>query len=241
MWPSEDTAVRLYNWANVGLIFSLVFGVVSTGLVVWMGHVKETYTQEELAGTKRLAAETDLKRIALVNRILDIFGPRQLSPEQSVGIVKNLAGLKGTTIDVYIMDIGDSPDSPEFKDSVKTGLAILHLLRAAQMEAEGWVLSSCQGAMAKQVNISVAWNGSDNDRKIAGEVLAAFPRDLGIFSEVENGSEIAYCKKFSGLDRDRPNKRRPGAAISIVIGRKINPLLTREMLELDDDSNISHR
>jgi hypothetical protein len=62
MWPSENTASRLYNWANIGLIFSLSFGVISTVLVVWMGNIKEAFSNEKLAATTdRLGkAEQDL-------------------------------------------------------------------------------------------------------------------------------------------------------------------------------------
>ncbi|MFZ0340028.1 MAG: hypothetical protein WAL45_18510 [Terracidiphilus sp.] len=65
MWPTEETAARLYNWANLGLIFGLCFGVVSTVLVVWMGNVKESYSNEKIAATtERLtAAQEELARL----------------------------------------------------------------------------------------------------------------------------------------------------------------------------------
>ncbi len=65
MWPTEDTAARLYNCANLGLIFSLCFGVASTVLVVWMGNVKEGYSNERIAATTdRLTnAQEELARL----------------------------------------------------------------------------------------------------------------------------------------------------------------------------------
>jgi len=48
MWPSEDWASRLSDWANIGLIFSLAAGVISTVLLVWMGNVKESYLKTHL-------------------------------------------------------------------------------------------------------------------------------------------------------------------------------------------------
>jgi len=212
----------------VGLALSLA-ALIATN-EAFNGKIAELNAQAKEAQLR--AAQADLKRTELANRMLDIFGPRQLTPEQSAEIVKKLASLKGTKIDVYVMDIGDPPDSPEFKDSVKTGRAVLRILSDSRMNAEGWILNSCQGATANQLNVSVAGNGSDNDRKIAQKVLAAFPRELGIFSELQNGSEVAYCKQFSDLDKDKPHKRGHDATISITIGKKINPLLTPEMLEL---------
>jgi hypothetical protein len=164
------------------------------------------------------------------NRIVDIFGPRH--PERhAADIVKSLTGLESTKIDVYIEDVGDPPDSPEFKDSLKTGSAVLRLLEAAHMNAEGWILNSCQGGHAEGLNVTLAWNANNNDRKIAQQVLDSFPHELGTFSTVQDASPIAVCNKFSDLDSGKPNDRQPDAAISITIGRKINPILTREMLE----------
>ena len=51
MWPSEEVAFRLYDFANWGLIAGLVVGVISTVLLVWMGNVKETYLRRDLATT----------------------------------------------------------------------------------------------------------------------------------------------------------------------------------------------
>lgn len=144
--------------------------------------------------------------------------------------MKKLAGLGGAKIDVYVEDIGDPPDSPEFRDSVKTALAVLRMLRAAHMNAGGWILNSCQGGHAEALNVTVSGDASDNDRKVAQKVLDSFPHELGAFTAVQDGSPAAICTS-SDLDKDRPNKRKPDAAISITIGRKINPLLTREMLE----------
>jgi hypothetical protein len=59
MWPSEQTASRLYDLANWGLIAGLVLGVISTGIVVWMGNVKEDYLKRELAATNERAAHAD--------------------------------------------------------------------------------------------------------------------------------------------------------------------------------------
>jgi hypothetical protein len=56
MWPSLETASRIADWANVSFIASLVIGVVSTILIVWMANVKETHwDSERMASAERIA------------------------------------------------------------------------------------------------------------------------------------------------------------------------------------------
>jgi hypothetical protein len=57
MWPSFETAVRLYDVANICLIGALVIGVIATAFVVWMGNVKEEYLRRDLADTNARAEE----------------------------------------------------------------------------------------------------------------------------------------------------------------------------------------
>ena len=72
MWPPEETAARLYNLANFGLIGSLIVGAASTVLVVWMGNVKEGYLTDRLgkavieagsANERAAKAQTDLAKL----------------------------------------------------------------------------------------------------------------------------------------------------------------------------------
>lgn len=64
MWPSEEWATKIADLSNGFLIASLVVGVISTFLVVWMGNVKEAYlkqslrrSEERAAGLEKQAAE----------------------------------------------------------------------------------------------------------------------------------------------------------------------------------------
>lgn len=59
MWPSAETASRLYELANIGLIIGLVVGVVSTVLVVWMGNVKEGYLNRALTDSRERTASLE--------------------------------------------------------------------------------------------------------------------------------------------------------------------------------------
>jgi len=55
MWPSEYSASKLYELANLGLIVGLIIGVLSTVLIVWMGNIKESYLKISLAATNERA------------------------------------------------------------------------------------------------------------------------------------------------------------------------------------------
>jgi len=59
MWPSEEWASRLSDWANIGLLASLIVGVISTGLLVWMGNVKEAYLRGHITETNARAAANE--------------------------------------------------------------------------------------------------------------------------------------------------------------------------------------
>jgi hypothetical protein len=61
MWPTLETASRIYDWANITLIVSLVAGVISTVLVVWMGDKKEAYLKFELSDRAADAAHAELQ------------------------------------------------------------------------------------------------------------------------------------------------------------------------------------
>jgi len=97
------------------------------------------------------------------------------------------------------------------------------------MDAEGWLLEDCHGSSASNVVVSVRQPSTDADRTIALRVLKALQSEIGTDPEISDYPP--YCAKYSDLEKSRPNKRKHDATISITIGRKISPLLTREMLE----------
>ena len=97
------------------------------------------------------------------------------------------------------------------------------------MDAEGWLLEDCHGAGAYNVVVSLRPPGSNLDRNIAMRVLESLQPEIGTYPEISDQSP--FCAKFSDLDQSRPNEGKHDAAISITIGRKIDPLLTREILQ----------
>jgi hypothetical protein len=85
MWPSLPTANHIADWANIFFIGSLVVGVVSTVLIVWMANVKEGYwelarqdSDVRLAqlnnDTARLTAENLALQTVLLPRHAGILG-----------------------------------------------------------------------------------------------------------------------------------------------------------------------
>lgn len=184
------------------------------------------------------AAQADLKRVQLQNRIVNIFGVRHMTEEQSGRIANKLAGLGGAKIDVYVLAIGNPYSADDSEDSENIGRTVVNALRAppALIDAEGSLLEDCHGSGASNVFVSVALPSSDADREIATRVQKALQPEIETDPEISD--QTPSCTKFSDLDKSRPNKRNHDAAISITIGRKINPLLTREMLEPDDKEKV---
>ena len=101
MWPSEATASLIANIANIALIASLVVGVVSTFIVVWMGNVKEGYLKREIAIAHERAAELNQKaeeeRLARV-KIEERLAPRHITQAQQNSIEKKLSEFKNNRV-----------------------------------------------------------------------------------------------------------------------------------------------
>jgi len=179
--------------------------------------------------------EADLKRVALANRILDIFGPRQLTAEQSARIVARLADLKGVKIDVYVYGVDNPYVISDFEDSRKIGVEVLRILKRAHMNATGWILKDCHGSWA--TGLVIATTGDDaEDTRIGSQVIKALQGETGTDPNVEKFLfPPNWCTTASDLDESAPNKRQHDAKISIIVGRKFTPILTREMLEPEDE------
>ena len=247
--PVRPSLLKLWvEIISVVLVAGGVFGELAIGVVITSinGTLRSqeatlqddsgqlvALIDQEAAGANERASQADKKRLELENRIVDIFGTRQLTPGQSTDIVKKLSGLKGVKVDVFVFAIGNPYSATEVRNSKDFGRAVVHVLGdGAHMDAEGWLLDSCHGSGASNLVVAVTGNNGD-DQKIAYRLIKAFPSSIGIDPVPE--VYPPYCEKFSDLDKSRPNKRKHDAAISITIGSKISPLLTREMLEPVDE------
>jgi len=107
MWPSLETASRLYNLANIGLIIGLVISVISTILVVWMGTIKEGYLNRALADSRERIAESNERaanaeqKAAEAKLALEKYkAPRILTKEGQSRITFKMAQFSGVTFDI---------------------------------------------------------------------------------------------------------------------------------------------
>ena len=134
MWPSESGASRIYDCANVGLIFGLAIGVVSTALVVWMGKVKESYSEAE-------------------NRRLNVLiQPRFLTLQQQRHIGAALLPFKGQKVMVWVASLND-PESYHFAEQ------IFAACRAARLDCQ-FLASSPNGrqySAITETGIKINW------------------------------------------------------------------------------------
>lgn len=75
MWPSLESATRAYDIAGIVFLISLVVGVLATGIILWMGSVKESHWEQEKrdsserisaneAKTARAIADSDIAKKA---------------------------------------------------------------------------------------------------------------------------------------------------------------------------------
>lgn len=120
MWPSFETAVRLYDAANFSLVGALAVGVIATALVVWMGNVKEEYLRRDLADTNARAEEAkaassganaraaELEKEAAnarleTERIKEAVAWRVISPENASELGKVLSATPGS-VNLRYMD-----------------------------------------------------------------------------------------------------------------------------------------
>jgi hypothetical protein len=124
MFLSEAWANRLFDYANVALVLSLVTGVAATALVVWTGGVKEQYLNVELTATKERAAtlENDAAQAKLeLQKLKDETGPRKLDREI---FQKTLEGQPSAPVEILYMR--DDADSLEFAQEIENDLVHAH-------------------------------------------------------------------------------------------------------------------
>jgi len=107
MWPSEATASRLYDIANIALIAALVIGVIATALVVWMGNVKEGYLKLDLARVNNEAAQAKLEQ----ERLKTQLAWRDITPQQAKLISDSL---RKTPMEITIAWISGDAEGSEF-------------------------------------------------------------------------------------------------------------------------------
>ncbi len=108
VWPSLETASRIADWANIFFIGSLVVGVISTILIVWMANVKEEHwaaqrgesneriaeANERAAEATKIAEQERLERVKIEERLAD----RSISDEAYWALIAKLVEFCRTRI-----------------------------------------------------------------------------------------------------------------------------------------------
>ncbi|TAK90286.1 MAG: hypothetical protein EPO06_09915 [Burkholderiaceae bacterium] len=111
LWPSLEIATRVFDWANIALIISLVAGVASTALVVWMGSIKEDYLEQELATTNERAAIAEQRTAEAQLKLEELrkqVRPRHITQAQQQEIANKLSAYKG-----HLVSLGVKPSNNE--------------------------------------------------------------------------------------------------------------------------------
>lgn len=136
MWPlSLESSTRIYDLANLGLIVSLVGGVISTVVIVWMGNIKEAHWDKERHESRERVAELGKetaeanKRAKEAELALEKFrAPRKFDPDRRAQFIETLKPFARTAYDVSTY----GPDSVEF------ALHIAEVLKDAAWDLRNW-------------------------------------------------------------------------------------------------------
>jgi len=122
MWPSEDWASRLSDWANIGLIFSLAAGVISTVLLVWMGNVKESYLKTHL---EQFTIDLEKQKGETANAQAEVLRlqqqrlPRTLKFDSNESLQALIATLKQTPFTVEILYKNGDGEASWFAEEIR--------------------------------------------------------------------------------------------------------------------------
>lgn len=170
MWPAYETAVWLYDKANIFLIGALVVGAIATVLVVWMGNVKEEYLKRDIANANERSANAELRaaeanekaeqeRLARV-QIEEKIAPRRFSSEQKKSLANKLA--VWAKPNAFILQHASVAAFPDTHEANVFAADILSILKAA-----GWsTYDGMSGMASPKVTVGVVVRTSSNPRSI---------------------------------------------------------------------------
>jgi len=221
MWPSFEAAVWWFDKANIFLIGALAIGVIATGLIVWMGNVKEEYLRRDLADTdarveeaKAASAEANARaseankiaegeRLARV-KIEEKLAPRTISSEQITGLTKRLKQYAGISID--ILQIGESPEITHFRSLIEMPLraAGLNLFSSTAVGSGSFI----------GLSVGVLADASESEKIAASGLLSALNAE-GITAKNDG---ISKRENWPGFTMAPPGANK--APIRIYVGSK---------------------
>jgi hypothetical protein len=210
MWPSPEGAARLYDVANFVLILSLVFGVIATVVIVWMGNAKEEYLQRDLAAAAHRAAEADARAAEAALALAKYRSPRVLTGAQIGALIVKMTPFKGQAVSTGAI--------PATHEGLSLAIQIAEVLKAAGLQA-----SVNQGAAETHVGpvsgiVALAATGNAKGERFAAAFATAMS-ELGMPTYWAGGKMEALLQQ---MEKDNPIVRSEEyhAWVIIVVGDK---------------------
>lgn len=173
MWPSFETASRLYDVANFAFIASLVIGVVATVTLVWMGNVKETYLRRDVARAGLSAADANERTAKLENenlRLKSKLQPRRLTKEQ----YDALQTLRGKIRAINVVLLNDDLEANSF------GMQIVRALSDTGMQVKIYEGNAVRGQDVTLYDKHAFEN--PNGKPTGDEPIVGVLKKMGVFS-----------------------------------------------------------
>jgi len=218
MWPSLPVANHIADIANWYFIASLVVGVVSTILIVWMAGVKEGYWERDRTeSAERVAslvvqgdrlrkdtAEANARAMEAQLALEKFKAPRSLSAEQQDRIATKVRPFGSIPFDFAVQT---DPESINLMEQISASLESAGWIRKPWKD--GGVIFTPQGkppagivsfsGLAIQIDVSKTaewdWAASTLWKAIEAEGIAATAVRLNDKSENANAVHIKVGKK----------------------------------------------
>ncbi|MGB7310925.1 MAG: hypothetical protein WBC67_17835 [Candidatus Acidiferrales bacterium] len=211
-WPPAAWASRLYDWANFALVLGLVVGVVATALIVWMGKVKENYSNHELAATNERAARAE-QRAADANakaeaeqlarvRIEEKLAGWTLDGPAQARVIEKLKPFKGTPF-----DLGANPKEVVFMETLD-----------GMLGASGWVRKRPQQAPGAVFQLLL--DGKARFNYVSGMYIEIALSRIGVWGPAMKALADALDAEGIPTRPQTSEKELDDSAMHIIIGSK---------------------
>ena len=190
MGMSREFAELWADRANIGIIIAAVLGVVSTGLAIWTGNVKESYLKRDIANTNAVAEGEKLARLKLEKEM----AWRSL-PEENANMALAMELFTGQSF--TILTYQDDPEAINLTNN------LLNILVTS-----GWQFEKPKGFLAFNLEIGVRIETPPNKWEAFGQAARALSMALN------DAGISASAGVREGLETDSPN------TITIRVGKK---------------------
>jgi hypothetical protein len=188
--PSPALASKVFGWANLGLLASLVVGAVSTGLIVWMGGIKEDALRADIANADLKTEQLRKENLQLETKLLelkkDVHG-RTITDAQHDQII---AAVKGRKVPELVTYMARDPEARFF------GFSIVSLFQKLGMKGQVVMM---EDAPPMQTGVMYCGTDTEDDRWFVKILMDAGIVGVGSpgsrFGRDKFGNEIVlpYC------------------------------------------------